>query len=150
MPNIVSVLKEEILRLARKEVRTETESLKKAVAQFRSDIAGLKKRAAALEKQTARAEKKAPGNASPEAAEGNSRIRFSAKGLATQRQKLGLSAADMGALLGVSAQTVYHWEAGKTKPRTQQLAAVATLRGLGKRKAKAQLAALAEKNPEQA
>jgi DNA-binding transcriptional regulator YiaG len=145
MPNIASVLKEEILRLARKEVRTETESLKKSVAQFRSDIAGLKRRAAALEKQLARAEKKAPGKASmQEGAEGTTRTRFSAKGLATQRQKLGLSAADMGALLGVSAQTVYNWEAGKSKPRAQQLAAIATLRGMGKRKAKAQLAALAE------
>jgi DNA-binding transcriptional regulator YiaG len=148
MPNIASVLKEEILRLARKEVRTETENLKKAVAQFRSDIAGLKKRAASLEKQLARAEKKAPGKATPEAAEGTPRIRFSAKGLAKQRQKLGLSAADMGALLSVSAQTVYNWEAGKAKPRAQQLAAIATLRGLGKRKAKAQLAALAEPTPE--
>lgn len=148
MPNIVSVLKEEILRLARKEVRSETESLKKSAAQFRADIAGLKKRAAALEKQLARAEKNAPGKPSLEAAEGTTRTRFSAKGLATQRQKLGLSAADMGALLGVSAQTIYHWEAGKTKPRAQQLAAVATLRGLGKRKAKAQLAAMAAKHPE--
>jgi DNA-binding transcriptional regulator YiaG len=149
MPNIASVLKEEILRLARKETRTETEGLKKAVAQFRSDIAGLKKRVATLEKQLARAEKKAPGKDSPQAAgEETTRIRFSAKGLATQRQKLGLSAADMGALLGVSAQTVYNWEAGKAKPRTQQLAAIATLRGMGKRKAKAQLTALAEQTPE--
>jgi len=149
MPNIASVLKEEILRLARKETRTETESLKKAVAQFRSDIAGLKKRVATLEKQLARAEKKAPGkDSSQTAAEGTTRIRFSAKGLATQRQKLSLSAADMGALLGVSAQTVYNWEAGKAKPRAQQLAAIATLRGMGKRKAKAQLATLAEQNPE--
>jgi DNA-binding transcriptional regulator YiaG len=147
MPNIASVLKEEILRLARKEVRTETESLKKSVAQFRADLAGLKRRAAALEKQVARAEKTAPGKASsPEQAEGTTRTRFSAKGLATQRQKLGLSAADMGALLGVSAQTVYNWEAGKSKPRAQQLAAIATLRGMGKRKAKAQLAALAEQS----
>jgi len=61
-------------------------------------------------------------------------------------QKLGLPAADMGALLGVSAQTIYNWEAGKSKPRAQQLAAIATLRGMGKRQAKAQLAALAENN----
>ena len=146
MPNIASVLKEEILRLARKEVRAETEGLKKASAQFRSDLAGLKRRVATLEKQAGRAGKQAPGKASPEPAEGASRIRFSAKGLATQRQKLGLSAADIGALLGVSAQTVYNWEAGKAKPRAQQLAAIATLRGLGKRKAKAALAALAEKS----
>ena len=144
MPNFASVLKEEIVRLARKEVRAETENLKKAVAQFRSDNAGLKKRVTVLEKQLARNEKNATGKASPQAAaEGTTRTRFSAKGLATQRQKLGLPAADMGALLGVSAQTIYNWEAGKSKPRAQQLAAIATLRGMGKRQAKAQLAALA-------
>ena len=149
MPNFASVLKEEIVRLARKEVRAETEGLKKASAHFRSDIAGLKKRVTALEKQLAHAEKKASGKApASAAAEGATRTRFSAKGLATQWQKLGLSAADMGALLGVSAQTIYNWEAGKSKPRAQQLAAIATLRGMGKRKAKAQLATLADASPE--
>jgi DNA-binding transcriptional regulator YiaG len=148
MPNIATVLKEEILRLARKEVRAETESLKKASAHFRADIAGLKKRMTALEKQLSQVGKKA-GKAAPEAAvEGATRTRFSAKGLATQRQKLGLPAADMGALLGVSAQTIYNWEAGKSKPRAQQLAAIGALRGMGKRQAKAQLATLAEQNPE--
>ena len=48
MPNIASVLKDEILRLARKEVRTATEGLKKASAAYRSDIAGLKRQVAAL------------------------------------------------------------------------------------------------------
>jgi DNA-binding transcriptional regulator YiaG len=144
MPNIASVLKEEIVRLARKEMRAELESLKKASAHYRSDIAGLKKRVTTLEKQLAHAEKKASGKASASpAVEGATRTRFSAKGLATQRQKLGLAAADMGALLGVSAQTIYNWESGKSKPRAQQLAAIATLRGMGKRQAKAQLAALA-------
>ena len=48
MPNIASVLKDEILRLARKEVRRELEGLKKASAQYRSDIAALKRQVIAL------------------------------------------------------------------------------------------------------
>lgn len=144
MPNFASVLKEEIVRLARKEVRAETETLKKAVAQHRSEIAGLKRRMATLEKQAARAEKKGAGKAAP-TAEGEEapRTRFSAKRLARQRQKLGLSAAEMGALLGVSAQTVYNWEAEKSRPRQAQLAAIAALRGVGKRQVKVRLEALA-------
>ncbi len=141
MPNIASVLKGEILRLARKEVRGETEGLKKASAQYRSDIAGLKRRVAALEKLLSRQEKKSVGKpASPGDGEANTRLRFSAKGLAKQRQRLGLSAAEAGALLGVSAQTIYNWEAGKSKPRQQQLTAIASFRTMGKRQAKAQLA----------
>ena len=143
MPNIGSVLKVEVVRLARKEVRSETEGLKKASAQHRSDLAGLKRKVADLEKQLARFEKKSAAKVSTEPADGTAtRIRFSAKGLATQRQRLGLSAAEMGALLSVSAQTIYNWEAGKSRPRQQQLGAIATLRGMGKRQIKAQLEAL--------
>jgi len=143
MPNIASVLKDEVVRLARKEVRRELEGLKKASAQYRSDIAELKRRVALLDKKNARLEKTTVSKASlPSEDAGATRVRFSAKGLATHRQRLGLSAADMGALLGVSAQSIYHWESGKSKPRVQQLSAIATLRSMGKRQAKARLAEL--------
>ncbi|MFZ1376835.1 MAG: helix-turn-helix transcriptional regulator [Geothrix sp.] len=144
MPNIASVLKDEILRLARKEVRKEVEGLRKASAQYRSDIARLKRQVAALEKQQARISKKVPGKVAPTVeGEAATKFRFSAKRFAAQRQKLGLSAGDMGTLLGVSGQTVYHWESGKTRPRQGQLAAIAAVRGMGKRAIKAQLADLA-------
>ena len=140
MPNIASVLKDEILRLARKEVRKELEGLKKASGQYRSDIAALKRQVAILEKQQARIAKKVPGKVAPAVeGEASTKFRFSAKRFAAQRQKLGLSAGDMGTLVGVSAQTIYHWEAGKTRPRQSQLAAIAALRKMGKRGIKTQL-----------
>ncbi len=143
MPNIASVLKGEIVRLARKEVRNETEGLKKASAQYRSDIAALKRQVASLGKHLARAAKKGASEvASTAEGEPTARLRFSAKRLAAQRKKLGLSAGDMGALVGVSAQSIYNWEAGKSKPRYQQLVAIAALRAVGKRQANAQLAQL--------
>ena len=143
MPNIASVLKDEVVRLARKEVRRELEGLKKASAQNRSEIAELKRRLAVLEKKNARLEKTTSSKAaSPSEESATTRTRFSAKGLATHRQRLGLSAAEMGALLGVSAQSIYHWESGKSKPREQQLSAIATVRSMGKRQAKARLAEL--------
>ena len=39
MPSIATVLKQEIIRLARKEVKAQTETLHKASAQYRRDIA---------------------------------------------------------------------------------------------------------------
>ena len=142
MPNIASVLKDEILRLARKEVRQAVEWLRKVSAQYRSDIAALKRQVAALEKQQARLGKTGPKKVAVEVeGESSAKFRFSAKRFAAQRQKLGLSAGDMGALLGVSGQTVYHWESGKTRPRQQQLATIAAVRKLGKRAIKAQLEA---------
>ena len=140
MPNIASMLKDEIIRLARKEMRKKLEGLRKASAQYRSDIAGLKRRAADLEKQASRVAKKAPGTATAQTSEESSKIRFSAKGLATHRQRLGLSAAGAGAILGVSAQTIYNWEAEKSRPRQSQLAAIAAFRKMGKRQAKGDLA----------
>ena len=145
MSNIASLLKSEILRLARKEVRAELESLKKASIQYRSEIAQLKRRADQLEKQQTRVAKKIlKKSETSESQESTTRIRFSAKRLAAQRQKLGLSASDMGLLLGVSGQTIYHWEAEKTRPRQSQLVAIASLRKIGKREAKARLAELVD------
>ena len=43
MPNIAAVLREEIRRLAKREININTSSTKGAVAQFRRDIAKLKR-----------------------------------------------------------------------------------------------------------
>jgi len=140
MPNFASVLKDEILRLARKEVRQAVEGFRKASAQYRTDIAALKRQVAALEKQVARIERKGPKKPTIEAeGESSTKFRFSAQRFAKQREKLGLSAGDLATLIGVSAQTIYHWETGKTRPRQGQLAAIAAVRKMGKREIKAQL-----------
>jgi len=140
MPNLATLLKSEISRIARKEVRAETQAFKKASAQYRSDIAALKRRVASLESTLKKLDK--TGSRSRKTAEEPAQLplRFRVDGFATLRKKLGLSAADMARLLGVSAQSVYHWESGKSKPRAGQLAAIAQVRKLGKREAAARLA----------
>ena len=144
MANFASALKDEIVRLARKEIRAETESLKKASAQSRSEISALKKQVVTLEKTVAKLNKAAAvGKAAKADHAKGTRVRFTVKGLVTLRKRLGLTAEDLGLLLGVSAQTIYNWEASKSKPRQQQVAAFAALRGIGKRQAKARLKELA-------
>jgi DNA-binding transcriptional regulator YiaG len=134
MSNIGTVLKSEISRVSRKEVRGETQALKKSVSQYRGQIADLKRRMQALEQQVKRLGKATAKSApAPGEEEGSSSLRFSAKGLAAQRRRLGLSAAAVAKLLGVSALSVYKWESGKTRPRARQIEAIATLRGMGKR-----------------
>ncbi|MBE0548149.1 MAG: helix-turn-helix domain-containing protein [Rubrivivax sp.] len=150
MPNLASVLKAEISRIARKEGRSETDALKKSVSSQRSDIAALKRRVQALEKSL-KALAKAVSNGRPPlasvhaASDGDAEaegLRFRAKGMASNRKRLGLSAEEFGLLVGASGQSVYSWEAGKTKPRAANLAAIAALRGVGKREAARRLEAL--------
>lgn len=74
---------------------------------------------------------------------GEQNFRYSAKGLASHRKRLALSAEQFGALLGVSGQSIYKWEAGKARPRAAQLQSIAAIRSIGKREAAKRLEALA-------
>jgi len=146
MPNIATVFKAEITRLARKEAREASDGLKRAVAAQRTEIAGLKRRLQQLESAVKKLAKGAgavavaPG--APEPGESSAAgLRFRAKGMAANRKRLGLSAADFGVLVGATGQSVYAWESGKAKPRPESLAAIAALRGIGKFEAEARLAA---------
>ncbi len=144
MANLASMLKGEIARVARREVRAELQTLKKASAAHRSEIARLKRRAGALEQELKRLRKAGAGRvAAGEREEADQKLRFSAKGLASQRKRLGLSAEAFGALIGASGQSVYKWETGKIRPRARHLPRIAELRGMGKREANARLQALA-------
>lgn len=139
MPNIATVLKSEIARIARKEVRAETEGLKKQSANYRSQIGTLKRQVATLERllrQTARGTK-AESTKGERDEQASSGLRFRAKGFAAHRRRLGLSAAQAGALLGVSGQTIYHWESEKARPRAKQMERIAALRKLSKKQAAA-------------
>ena len=138
MPNLASVLRDEISRVARKEVRRETAVIKKASATYRAEIAALKRRALEIERQLRRLGK-AGGPSAPVAANDGSLqgTRFSAKSMASQRRRLGLSAAECGLLIGASAQSIYNWEEGKARPRAQHLPAIFALRNLGRRQASA-------------
>jgi len=140
MPNIASVLKSEITRIARKEIRNEAEGLKKALSTYRTEIAALKRRSKSLEQELRRLHKSLPKPVPSPIDESGGSLRFSAKGLASQRQRLGISAEACGLLLGASGQSVYNWEAGKARPRASHLTAIAALRGLSKTQAAAVLA----------
>lgn len=142
MPNIASVLKEEISRIARKEVKAEVDAIRKVVSAHRSEIAELKRRNRELEQAVKRLQKN-PVLGKPDAAEAppTEQVRYSAKGLSTHRRKLGLSAADYGKLAGASGQSIYKWEEG-ARPRAKQLHGLMAIRRLGKREALARLEAM--------
>lgn len=140
MTNIVTVLKTEIARVARKEVRAQVQALKKVSAAYRRDIAALKRRVQTLERQI-KSQRKGFSSSRPEMSKEQTitQLRFSASRLAVKRKKLGLSAAKFAALIGVSPLSVYKWESGQSRPRRAQLEAIAAVRNLGKRAVLAKL-----------
>jgi DNA-binding XRE family transcriptional regulator len=140
MPNIGTLLKQEVVRLARREIRAQMQATRKTSAQSRGYIAALKRQVATLERQVALLQRRAPDRprVGPAGATAT-KVRFVAKGLKSHRGHLGLSAADYGRLAGVSAQSVYNWEQGHASPRPEQLATIAALRGIGKREAQQRL-----------
>jgi transcriptional regulator with XRE-family HTH domain len=146
MPNIAALLKEEISRLSRKEIRRQVSVVKRSSAQHRRHIAALKRQVQKLEKQIATVARRSGkvGTASASGASAGTGAdaagnRFVAKGLVSLRSRLGLSASEFAKLVGVSAQSIYNWEHKKATPRREQVATIATLRGLGKKEARARL-----------
>jgi len=140
MSNIVNVLREEISRQARKELRRSTEGLKKTSAGHRSTIVQLNRRVATLEQQLLRLEKVVAKQTPPTHASAVSKpVRFSGKGLRKLRERFEISAPVLATILGVSAPTIYNWESGTTRPSANQIANIAALRGMTKRDVQARL-----------
>jgi len=142
MVSFGAVFNDQIRRVARRELR----DLKRLVAQQRRAIAAIKREGRSLVRQVKSLEKSLASvrNSGPvvaaSAETGDLKgFRFRADGFKSHRLKLGLSAADYGKLLGVSELSVYKWESGKARPRKGYHAAIATVRGLGKREALARL-----------
>ena len=141
MPNLQSILRQEIRRLARREVRSELEATRKAVAQHRREIAELKRRNTALERTVSYLQSRETKRlkAEPSQAEPPEGTRFSIRSMKAQRKRSGLSQEDYASLVGVSSSTIYNWESGSTKPSGKHLATLVSLRGIGKREAQERL-----------
>ncbi|MEI6166515.1 MAG: hypothetical protein WCS52_04915 [bacterium] len=145
MPNIVKVLREEIIRIARKEVKSSVVPMRKPAAKIRLDVADLKGRVLLLEKELKRLTLLAINLAStqpaPAEAPEEGRAWISGKGIKTLRRKLGLSQKEFGKLTGVTSHAVMLWEGkpGMLKFRDKTKVAVMAVRGIGKVEARKRL-----------
>jgi DNA-binding transcriptional regulator YiaG len=145
MPNLANVLKDEISRLARKEIRSATSTVRKQAAQYRRDIADLKRQIADLNREVRflRMQEKRRIVEEPDKGDGEN-VRFSPGWVKKHREKLGLSADKYAKLVGVSGLTIYNWEQGKSRPQAKQRAAWGEIRHLRKREAMKRLEMLGE------
>ena len=142
MPNITNILNEQIRRMARREIKSDGKIVRKAMAQYRRDIAALKRDFADLTRTVGslQGQEKRRVAQQPAADSQSEDVRFRADGLISQRKRLGISAKDYGVLVGVTGQTIYDWESGKSRPRKEQVGKLAAVRGIGKREVSKRLA----------
>ena len=139
MSNIMSALKSEFSRLARKEAKQVVAPVQRASANYRGLIAGLRKQIDALQNEVAALRRAAPKAEKALAAAQAPAGRFwiSGKGIKTLRKRMGLTQARFGKLVGVSVPTVVNWEKveGKVNLRKAAAGKLQGLRGIGKRQA---------------
>jgi DNA-binding transcriptional regulator YiaG len=145
MANLAAVMKDEIRRLARKEIKSHVNATRQAVARHRLEIAHLKQLLKEQEKKIAQLKKESPAEAVEEVEDPLAGVRFSSRSVRAQRKRLNISAEDYGRLIGVSGLTVYNWEHGKARPRKAQLAALVAVRNLGRGEAMERLEGLKSK-----
>ena len=138
MPNVAQVLKEEITRLARKEVRGSFDPLREQVRLLRKTVRAQQTTINRQERSLAKIVEQSGATTganllAPEAqtqAEG-SRARITAASIRRHRHRLGLSQAQLGELVSVSTNSIVRWEQGSSRPRAQYRAALLRLRDLG-------------------
>ena len=134
--NVMTVLKSEISRLARKEAKRVVAPVQKASATYRGLIASLRKQVDALQKEVAGMRRAMPKHdMAIQAPEPQGRFWITGKGVKALRKRLGATQAQLAKLAGVSSQAVVNWEAHKGKINLRKAAAGALqgLRGKGKR-----------------
>ena len=110
MPNIGAVLRDEIRRLARREIRATVSPLKKKVAELNRSNAAYKRQIPQLLKTVARLESEAKSRQLKGVRTGAQElegVRIGPRSIASQRKRLGLSRKDFGLLAGVSSNTIY-------------------------------------------
>ena len=139
MPNVAQVLKEEISRLARKEIRASCDPLRKQVQSLRRTVRTQQETIDKLERALSKMVELTDTDtgtslyAPAQEKEQSSRARVTPASIRRHRLRLGLSQAQLGGLLNVSTNTIVRWEQGSSKPRVQHRTALLRLRSLGVR-----------------
>jgi DNA-binding transcriptional regulator YiaG len=140
MAKIEGVIKSEIQRLAKREIRSTFIPLRREVRAMRLKLSGLSRGIASLNRMAKGlrlGEAKPKLEATPEEVKASRLTPDRIRGL---RKKLGISMRELGILTGSSLSAVLSWEKGKFKPRGEKKVALVALRKVRKRDVKKLLA----------
>jgi DNA-binding transcriptional regulator YiaG len=135
MGKVEGIIKSEIVRLAKREIRKISVPLGRDVWSLRSALSQLRKAVLMLQRITASQQKelekrKVPLEATPEEIKVS---RFSPRLIRSLRGHLGITQRELAILTGVTVGAAHHWESGKFKPNMKKKAVMVALRKLGRR-----------------
>ena len=141
MPNIAQVLKEEIARIARREIRQEAGGLKEANSRLRErikdlldQVTGLKTRMRQLERSVERVGRRPAEKISVSGVPARARNgAFSPKAFSAWIDRCGLKHPAAAMLFGASVNSIIRWKTGQSVPRAKQREKFEELRHLGKK-----------------
>jgi DNA-binding transcriptional regulator YiaG len=135
MGKLEGIVKSEIVRLAKREIRKvslplgrDVRSLKSAVSQLRKTVLTIERLAVEHQKELRKGEMGL--EAPPEEVK---KSRFSPRLIRRLRQRLGITQKQMAKLSGVTVGAIYQWEKGIFEPRGQKKGRLVALRKLGRR-----------------
>jgi len=135
MGKVEGIIKSEIVRLAKREIRKisvplgqDVWSLKSAVSQLRKTVLALERFAALQTKELKK--KKIPLEATPEEVKIS---RFSPRLIRSLRGQLGITQNELAVLAGVTVGAIHQWESGMFRPREEKKGLLVALRKLGRR-----------------
>ncbi len=153
MGKLESIIKSEIQRLAKRQIRVTFIPLRREVRAMRLRLSSLSKNFSVLHRLLKEQMEKAPKPGLAATPEEVKAARLTPDRIRRLRNKLGISMRELGILTGSSVGAVLSWEKGKFRPKGENKAALVTLRKLRKREARRILAerqeskAQAEKKP---
>lgn len=136
MAKLESVMREVMVRNARREARRVTTPLRREIRRLRRVVAGLRREFAGVRDAAARWERTAGPAVTAVSDEEARAARLSAGLIRKLRVRFGLSQAILARLLGVSATAVVQWERGRSTPAAGNRKALIGLRRLGRREVK--------------
>ncbi len=140
MPNVVQIMRDEIRRVARKEIRSESTSLINQVRKLRETVKKQNQTITQLQKSLVKLSPQSTAVVLGDSDDEQPRARITPASIKRQRTKLKLSQRELGKLLGVTATTVVRWETGTCKPRATHQAQIAELRNMSIQAIKTKLA----------
>ncbi len=134
MGKVESLLKQEIIRLSKREVRKAATPIREEVKRLKVRTVELMRALAAVRAQLdASRAKERVSRLREEVAQGKVRRRLSPKMIVRMRTRLGVSQARFAQLIGASLPSITNWEKGKTTPRPEIREKILSLRALKKR-----------------